>query len=147
MFRTTAIYPNRLTDKQKVESKLGLAEQGNDITCFYSRKGTLIATGYIRIVYGDHGPYIEFEERHIQCQLTPKFKNSTPSSSAYYEWMIPLKEPELKIYRQLRDVQNLKNPPSGGFAGNREEGYADYKPGMYYVNPWLLSIQPNADLF
>ena len=66
---TTAIYPNRIEDKQKVESLKGWKEEGDDKVVFYTRLGYLFAIGYKRIVYGDHGPYIEFERAQIKCAL------------------------------------------------------------------------------
>ena len=57
---TTAIYPNRIADKEKLECKYMIGEFGNSTTKFYTSTGCLFATGYNRIVYGDHGPYVEF---------------------------------------------------------------------------------------
>ena len=132
-FRSTAIYPNRIADKEKVEAA-GLKEKGDETTVFHTPKGTHFATGYVRVVYGDHGPYIEFDRKHIKCLLIRKFARDCPPK-AYYEWLMPSGEPDVKVYDQKRDVKHLKNPPYGGFIGFRKEGYADYKPGLIYVSP------------
>ena len=137
---TTAKYPNRLKDKKKIETLYSLEEFGNQNREFFTSKNTLIAIGYNRIVYGDHGPYIEFELSNFKVELIRKFNNSPPND-AYYEWMIVNDNSETKIYRQLRDVNNLPNPPPTGFRGNRIEGYADYLPGKYYISPFELVIK------
>jgi hypothetical protein len=133
---TTAIYPNRVADKQKVEMLLSLMEEGNGSTRFFTKKGTLFATGYTRVVYGDHGPYVEFDRVHIKSELVHKFGNRVPPKDAFYIWLVPTDGSGLKVYDQKRDVKHLKNPPKGGFMGNRSEGYADYKVGMIYVSPY-----------
>jgi len=109
--------------------------------CSSPYSGALVASGYSRIVYGDHGPYIEFQKDHIQYRLIPKFgKGSGDLGDAYYEWMHPEQNESVKVYRQLRTVRNKPNPPYGGFMGNRKEGYADYRVGMYYIAPEELVI-------
>jgi hypothetical protein len=119
--KTTAIYPNRIKDKKKVEVELGLREFGDDVTEFYTTKFTKIFVGYNRICFGDHGPYVEFDPDHLICdKVVNKFKTETPKD-AYYEWKTVLDGSNIKIYWQLRDVKNLKNPPPGGYRGNRKE--------------------------
>jgi len=137
--KSTAIYPNRIKDRKKIESVFGLHEFGDDSKQFTSLGGTLLASQYNRMVYGDHGPYVEFELDHFCVELIPKFKNIIPFD-AYYEWMTIDDTSDIKIYRQLRDVKNLPNPPSPGYKGNRIEGYADYTPGKYYISPHEMKI-------
>ena len=137
---TTAIYPNRVSDKAKVERRLGLQEHGSEDVIFLTSKGTVIATGYVRIVYGDHGPYIELRREQIACKLVPKFNNPLPES-AYYEWLVPDDGSGLKVYDQKRDVKNVRNAPAGGVAASRVEGYAGYIPGMIYLSPWDAVIE------
>jgi hypothetical protein len=136
---TTAKYPNRLKDRKKIETLYCLDEFGDKSREFFSLAGTLIAVGYDRIVYGDHGPYVEFELSNLMANLIPKFNNKCPVD-AYYEWMTINDGSDIKIYRQLRDVKNLPNPPSPGFKGNRTEGYADYLPGKYYISPYEFKV-------
>lgn len=140
-FQTTAIYPNRLRDKRRVEHKHGLPEHGNVHTVFHTPRGTEFARGYVRVVYGDHGPYVEFLPDQVGHALLPKFSRPAPAE-AYYEWLLPADGSNMKVYRQLRDVRNLRNPPAGGFRGDRAEGYADYRPGRLYVSPWELQLAP-----
>lgn len=140
---TTAIYQNRQIDKNKVEQLLGLPEFGNEETFFYTSNCTVFAKGYVRIVYGDHGPYVEFRKDQIFCELIKKFGDKELPPKAFYEWLIPLDGSNMKVYDQRRTVLNLKNPPPGGFNGNRQEGYADYIVGMIYVSPWELRYEFN----
>lgn len=65
---TTALYPNRMTDKAKVE-RLGFTEEPDAPTPLYLPDGTLFSHSYTRIVYGDHGPYVELTKEHLACPL------------------------------------------------------------------------------
>jgi len=138
---TTAKYPNRLKDKKKIEALYDLDEFGDHRREFHliESKDILLAVGYNRIVYGDHGPYVEFDREHFKLELFPKFNTKCPQD-AYYEWMTVHEDQNLKVYRQLREVRNLPNPPSPGFRGNRVEGYADYLTGKYYIDPYSIQI-------
>ena len=138
---TTAKYPNRIKDRKKIETLYNLEEFGDTCREFFSLNNTLIAVGYVRVVYGDHGPYVEFDKSNFVVDLTPKFGGICPQD-AYYEWMTIQDGSNIKVYRQLRDVKNLPNPPSPGYRGNRKEGYADYIPGKYYIDPHSLVIGP-----
>lgn len=150
-FQTTAIYPNRLEDKEALEKEIGLSEEGNDNTEFYDG-GILLFKGYDRIVYGDHGPYIEFSLQHIKCKLFSKFSNSVDYKNLpdenykyYYFWLLPKDKPHIKVYLQIKTVHNLPNAPrredgkKSNF--NRPEGYADYKRGFFYVDPYSLEVK------
>lgn len=138
MLKTTAIYPNRVEDKKRVETELSLPEFGNDSLYFYTPKMSLFARGYIRVVYGDHGPYIEFDNSHILMRLIRKFPQKADPKVYYYEWWLPSDRTDIKVYLQLRDVKDVPYAPKGGHQEYRKEGYADYKPGMYYVDPFEL---------
>lgn len=149
---STAVYPNRIEDKYKLESELNLQEFGhNDVEFRNNRK--LIAVGYERVVYGDHGPYIEFARQHMKCKLYQKFGGedapepkdlpSPHEAKFYYLWLKP-EHSNLKIYLQIKSVHDLKNAPMRDDGKpsrfNRKEGYADYRRGMYYINPYTLDI-------
>jgi hypothetical protein len=150
-FESTAIYPNRLEDKLELESKLSLAEQGNEDINFYLPDGSLLAKGYERIVYGDHGPYIEYRRDHLKCKMYSKFGNvinyrELPDLDYkyYYFWLYPSDFENIKIYLQIKPVTNLPNAPKridgkkSDF--NRTEGYADYKRGYFYISPYEVKI-------
>ena len=148
---TTAIYYNRIKDKRELESSLKLEEQGNDNKIFYTPNGTLFAIGYQRIVYGDHGAYIEFILSNIKTELISKFNNfidynNLPDLNCkyYYFYLIPKIDPDIKVYLQIKPVSDLPNAPkrldNKPSRFNRKEGYADYKRGFLYVNPYDLRI-------
>ena len=48
------------------------------------------------------------------------------------------------VYVQKKSVKGVPNPPRKGrlsVFNNRSEGYADYKPGMYYVSVFDSNIR------
>jgi hypothetical protein len=150
--QTTAIYPNRAEDKQELEAKIGLAEFGDEETEFYLPDGSLFAKGYVRVVYGDHGPYVEFDKTHLRATLRSKFGNAVDYDNLpdtnhryYYFWLVPNNNLQVKVYLQIKPVSNLPNAPKredgkkSNF--NREEGYADYKRGMFYVDPYQIQVR------
>jgi len=149
--KTTAIYNNRIEDKSKLENILNLQEEGDLNKIFLLPNGKVFAEGYNRIVYGDHGPYIEFNKSHIKCKLYSRFgnkideENLPKDSKYYYFWLFPHGSEKTKVYLQIKPVTDLPNAPKREdgkkSAFNRKEGYADYKSGMYYVDPYSLSIR------
>ena len=151
VFQTTAIYENRLSDKLNVEADLKLSEEGNPNNKFYDPNGHLLIIGYDRIVYGDHGPYIEFSLNNIRCKLKSKFGNYVDYNNLpgedfkyYYYWLQPICGCDIKIYLQIKTVHNLPNAPKRADGRpscfNRAEGYADYKRGYFYIDPWSINI-------
>lgn len=172
---TTAIYSNRQEDRNELERNIGLSEIGNSTTSFYipthsselySPRSTtlfylpsnnaLLAKGYRRIVYGDHGPYLEFEKSNFCLPLVSKFGNKIDFDNLplienckyYYYWLHPSGYNKIKVYLQLKSVSNLPNAPprSDGkkskFNRVEGEGYADYQRGFYYVDPYQLVVLP-----
>ena len=83
---------------------------------FYTKSGTLLATGYVRVVIGDRGPYVEFAMEHLNREV---LEESTARHVYYIEFRsIP---DNVKVYCQLKVVD-----------------YADYVVGMNYVSPFEL---------
>lgn len=104
-FISTAIYENRIEDKKELEEKLHLQEEGNKNIKFFTKNGEIIANGYKRIVYGDHGPYIEFEKENIVCELINAFQKTPHEYSDlektcnyFYLWLCPKNHHEIKVY-------------------------------------------------
>lgn len=145
---TTAIYENRVNDKLRLEIDLGLEEFGDDAVKFFLPDKTIFAIGYVRIVYGDHGPYIEFTKNQIKAKLFSKYNNNVDiipqNPRYYYYWLYPENNNDVKVYLQLKTVHDLPNAPKrrDGRKSNfdRIEGYADYKVGYYYVDPYELKL-------
>lgn len=118
-------------------------QRGQPKTKFYARSnGDLIAVGYERICYGDHGCYVEFKSEQVQIANLIRLRKK--SRSAYYDELFS-SDRTVMLYLQQRDVSNQPNPPTSGryFAfHNRKEGYADYITGMYYVDVDNLTTVP-----
>lgn len=149
---TTAIYQNRLEDKELLEKTISLPEFGNEDLEFYLPNDKLFAAGYVRVVYGDHGPYVEFNKDHIKLKLYSKFNNNIDLDNLpgldykyYYYWLFPYGDENTKVYLQIKPVDNLPNAPLRNdgkpSSFNRKEGYADYKRGMFYVDPYRLKLR------
>lgn len=131
---TTALLANRERDKDRVESSLGLPEFGDAVTKFYAvRSGMVhIAIGYDRVVYGDHGPYVELSKDHV-CWDSFPIRVAKADSFFYDELWTG--DGQTMLYEQKRPVKNKANPPPGPWSvqNNRAEGYANYLAGKYYL--------------
>lgn len=141
--------PNRQRDAARISQRLGLAEEGNPTTEFFTKAGTLIARGYLRIVYGDHGPYLEFLPNQMVREAWRLSVKKGPQ--AWYDECQPKDGSNCKLYVQKRDVKMLRNPPRGRYSvnNNRLGGYADYRVGRLYISPDDISLAartPTAQL-
>ena len=79
-------------------------------------------------MYGDHGPYVELDPRHVQLAAFPKVK--IKGRFAYYNERRTADD-AVMLYVQRKSVAKVPNPPRNGLLSvpnNRKEGYADYKP-------------------
>lgn len=139
MFKTTAIYENRIRDMKELFAEIPLKEEGDANTLFLTSKNNLLCTGYERIVFGDHGPYIEFSVYQINIDNLFGERLGT----GYYDKFYSRDDTRVLMYGQRQTVANLPNPPKGprSFYGKRKEGYADYKVGFYYICPWEKNLK------
>lgn len=111
-------------DKYLQELKLPLI--GDDKTNFCCNKcGIKLATGYKRIVIGDRGPYIEFEDFHIVKENIFFPKNQF---HIYFDEYLSNCEHLVFIYHQRKKVS-----------------YADYKEKLWYISPNLLKFNDNFE--
>lgn len=142
-FKTTAIYENRILDRKELLSQISLVEFGDNDTLFSTKDGLWLCRGYDRIVFGDHGPYIEFNKRQVMLDNW----TCTRIGVGYYDQYYPKNETSILLYAQRRDVSNLPNPPKGkrSYMGNRQEGYADYVVGKFYISPYELWLRITKD--
>lgn len=99
-----------------------LIESGAD-TPLYSSKGSLICIGYDRIVVGDYGAFIEFDDDKLPAQfiIAPgqeyRVNDERYSKNVKYIWLTINDGSNIKIYLQQKGVT-----------------YADYRAGKYYVS-------------
>mmetsp|Transcript_15704 Transcript_15704/g.37078 ORF Transcript_15704/g.37078 Transcript_15704/m.37078 type:complete len:242 (-) Transcript_15704:74-799(-) len=145
-FRSTVDSWNRQRDRTWVEQNLRLPERGNDTTIFAHEFdiSVIIGVGYRRILYGDHGPYIEFTSAQICWESFPVVRHSKPLH-AYYDVRFS-KDQHVMAYEQRKTVRSKPNPPPGRWSVNNnrhETGYADYQPGYIYVSVDCVQVLPS----
>jgi hypothetical protein len=122
--KSTATNIQRKAFKKEVESRYPLPEHGSKTTKFYTVNQTLFAVGYNRVVYGNRGPYVEFEASQVKVELDHRFPENELPDEAYYEWLTVNDASQIKVYNQRRRVS-----------------YADYRPGKLYVSPFELIVK------
>jgi len=101
---------------------------------YFKRDNYLFATGYVRVVHGGRGDYVELRKNQIVVPLQSHFKQDLPKELSeeeefFYYWLEPIGRDE-KIYWQCKQVH-----------------YADYKKDFYYISPDLLIPFDNLELF
>ena len=102
----------------------GFIINGSD-TVLCTKTGAVVCNGYTRIVVGDYGAFIEFDEEQANLDeyiIAPgqeyRVNNPRYSKNVKYIWMTIPDGSNIKIYKQKKKV-----------------AYADYKSGMFYVSP------------
>ena len=102
----------------------GFIINGSD-TVLCTKTGAVVCNGYSRIVVGDYGAFIEFDEEQANLDeyiIAPgqeyRVNNPRYSKNVKYIWMTIPDGSNIKIYKQKKKV-----------------AYADYKSGMFYVSP------------
>ena len=150
---TTLGLGNRVRDRAMVEQHLGLPEDGacwggsGDNLKLVDLRGQLLATEYTRVLYGDHGPYLEFTlaqltEGRRRCEW--QSMAALDGAGAYYLTHYTSKGDGAKVYEQRKTVASKPNPPRTGSQwawNNRPEGYADYKVGYCYVSCFQVIVE------
>jgi hypothetical protein len=94
---------------------------------FYSSSRTLIANGYLRVVIGGRGPYVEFSGDNIvfsSLYVPLEAEYRLNSKSVYYIELRSEDEANVKVYYQLKPVL-----------------YADYRVDYYYISPFDLWLE------
>ena len=102
----------------------GFIINGSD-TVLCTKTGAVVCNGYTRIVVGDYGAFIEFDEKQANLDeyiIAPgqeyRVNNPRYSKNVKYIWMTIPDGSNIKIYKQKKKV-----------------AYADYKSGMFYIIP------------
>ena len=98
----------------------GFDVDGDKNCNIYSKSGTLIATGYNRVVIGDYGAFVEFDntqaiKQNIKVKAGQEYRYNDKQYSD---------NSDCKIYFQKKTVN-----------------YADYKEGMFYISPYEVKIE------
>jgi len=119
----------KLTKKEKQwirENLLLNPDHGSKLDFYCKKCACSIAKGYNRIVIGDRGPYIEFLPEHMIMDniFIPLEQHHT----YFIEYQSKCVE-KIFIYHQRKTVK-----------------YADYRIGMYYIDPELLNVFGIGDL-
>ena len=123
------IEPNLFLGDVREKYRAALPEwcklEGDVIPC-YTLSGTLIATGYKRIVIGDYGAFIECSQEQIAAdniRIQPgqeyRLLDERFRERCKYFWYTAKDSSEIKLYFQQKTVS-----------------YADYRPGMWYFSPY-----------
>ena len=131
---STADTANRRRNKESFETRWKLPEFGcTRPPSFRSSDGSVLAVGYSRVLYGDHGPYVEFGAEHVWLQNWTLNTSKQHPNRYYDKWYSP--DGHSVLYDQRRPVTDQPNPPPGPCSvnNNRPDGYADYRPGRYYL--------------
>jgi hypothetical protein len=98
------------------------AEHGADLN-FFSMSGTHLARGYLRVVIGKRGPYVEFSRDQIDWDAfsVPQYaKYRLTNNVVFYDEYRSVMD-DVKLYLQKHPV-----------------AYADYKVGLCYISPFDL---------
>ena len=119
--------PQELSKKYRSYFKENIPEwlniKGQNLP-LYTNRGTMIAIGYDRIVIGDYGAFIEFDNNKAMVEsfiIAPgqeyRIEDERYSKNVKYIWLTVYDGSGIKVYFQKKGVS-----------------YADYKPGKYYVS-------------
>lgn len=100
---------------QPYRNRLSIGVEGDAQLQLYTCSGWPFSVGYLRVVIGARGPYIEFARTQIIMALTKSDREH------YYYSELTSEEDAVKVYDQLHTVR-----------------YADYKIGRLYASPFFL---------
>jgi hypothetical protein len=118
-----------LFSMNKFEKRLLINIEHDADLKFFSLATTLLARGYLRVVIGKRGPYVEFSTDQIIWDnfMVPKEeKYRLTNAVVYYNEYRSTDSSYVKLYHQKRLV-----------------AYADYKVGLCYMNPFDLMREDN----
>ena len=162
---------NRRRDLRAVRRHLG-TEFGfdpADVEVRCARTDAVLATGYRRVLLGDHGPYLELDPEAVRWENLRRVHAG--DARFYDEWRVAVgrgggddavSTPEnarsrsaradddvAKLYHQIKPVTGQRNPPrdtAWAVANNRPEaeGYAAYVPGRVYVGAFDARVRGRA---
>jgi hypothetical protein len=115
---------------QDYQARLRIPVDGDPAMRLFTRSGTLVADGYLRVVIGGRGPYIEFQtvwQSHMRVPAEELYRFNDPH--VYYGEHRSHDKSDVKVYWQKKTVD-----------------YADYRVGRYYISPFDLVDGEAKDL-
>lgn len=108
--------------------------EGSEGTCLYTLDGSLLSRGYMRVVIGDYGAFLEISPDQIQKEILKckpgqefRYKDYRFINHVKYLWLTAADHSDCKIYYQKKTVE-----------------YADYVPGMFYISPYHVETYFDA---
>lgn len=135
---------NRVRDRDEVFARFApLREEGQRGVVFWHASGALLAVGYLRLLFGDHGPYIELHDGNVHWDVFRGPHVLKGPHRHYHEHRLTptaaqplLGEDGAKLYNQFRGVSAEPSPPPGLRSQNnmRPDGYAGYLGGRLYLS-------------
>ena len=145
---TTCSTQYRIWMRDLVSRDLGLEEQGREEVEFRCQ-GTVIAKGYRRIVFGSHGPNVEFDRRQVMRRRWRQERVKNRETCYYQELFLWPRGKGPMLYEQVREVRQWCPPKNLPSRWSRvewiREPYADYRPGRFYLSvDWLRTEGRNA---
>lgn len=102
---------------QDYAARLNIPVDGDALQTFCLPSGLLFSQGYIRVVIGGRGPYVELRRDQILATL------HEAEAKHYYYTELRTEAGYSKVYLQRHRVD-----------------YADYVPGLCYVSPFDLRL-------
>lgn len=108
-----------MEDEYGYKERLRIPLEGNDDTRFETKTGLHVATGYVRVVIGKRGPYVEFEGKHLVMENI----HITDRKHHYFSEWRTNDEADVMVYQQWEPVT-----------------YADYRIGLFYIDPFELMV-------
>lgn len=103
-------------------SRLRIPIDGSLGMCLFTAGGAPFSIGYVRVVIGGRGPYVELRREQVVCPLHDV-------DAPHYYYVERRTADGVKIYDQLRRVS-----------------YADYVPGFLYVSPFDLRSLDGSEI-
>lgn len=124
------LFTGNIRDKYEENLPNWVRTVTSGITPLYSAEGTMICTGYQRVVIGDYGAFIEILPTQICrnaliCKKGQeyRFNDERYAKNVKYLWLTTKDASDCKIYLQKKKVD-----------------YADYVPGLYYISPYEVFL-------
>ena len=108
---------------QDYRARLRIPVDGDPAMRLFTRSGTLVADGYLRVVIGGRGPYIEFQtvwQSHMRVPAEELYRFNDPH--VYYAEYRSHDQCNVKVYWQKKTVSNQAEHKVGRYGTWRRPG-------------------------